>query len=184
MSLGNYKNQQGAEYIMASMAELEQHYYEMTELYDLAEALVETVESEFIDNPEQQLAIVEPLIDEIGESTDILTEEFMKIVEGKKPRKSNPKMEGALRRIYTAIDAYHKRVDASLQGAKTGFRNIADPIVKKIVRQMEAVVAALIDFVELSLDRIMHHSYAEELRKRQEKIAMMLHNLGHGQGAS
>ena len=162
------------------MAELEQHYYEITELYDLAEELVNTVESEMTQDPQAQLLLVEPLIEEIGEAADILTEEYMDIVEGSKPRKSNRKMEGALRRIYTAIDAYHKRVDTSLENAVSGFRNIADPIVKKITRQMEAIVAVLIDFVELSLDRIMTHSYAEELRKRQEKIAMMLHSIGQG----
>ena len=182
MSLNTESYQTGKGHLMADMMELQQHYYEITELYDLAEALVDTVEHEETQNPELQLSVVEPLIDEIGEATDILTEEYMAIVEGSKPRSKNTKMEGALRRIYVAIDAYHKRAEQAAQNTASTLRNLADPIVKKIVRQMEAVVAALIDFVDLSLNRIMSTSYAEELRKRQEKISMMLHAIGQGAG--
>lgn len=184
MSIDKTTYQQDGSYLMANMAELEQHYYEITELYDLAEELVDTVEHELVENPEAQLAIVEPLIDEIGEATDILSEEFIAVVESQKPRKSNSKVEAALRRIYTAIDAYHKRVEESTKNVATGLRNMADPIVKKITRQLEAIVATLVDFVELSLDRIMTNSHAEALRKRQEKIAAMLHQMGQTQGAS
>lgn len=179
MSIQNTHTGTAEGQMMANMAELEQHYYEITELYDLAEELVDTVESEFVQDPQAQLALVEPLIDEVGEATDVLSEEFIGIAEGRK-KASATRIEGALRRIYTAIDAYHKRVDAALDGVKTGFRNIADPIVKKLTRQLETIVAALIDFVDLSLDRIMSHSHAEELRKRQEKIALMLHQIGQG----
>lgn len=174
----------GEDFVMADMAEIEENYYEITGLYDLAEELVDSVESEFCHDPELQLQIVEPLIDEIGESADILCEEYIAIMENRKPRKSNSRIESALRRIYTAIDAYHQRVDQSVQGMKAGFRNIADPAVKKLTRLMESIVAILIDYVQLSLDRIMTNQYADELRKRQEKIAMMLHSIGQGQGAS
>ena len=180
MSLHTTSYHTGKGPLMADMMQLEQHYYEMTELYDLAESLIDTVEDERTQNPEAQLTVVEPLIDEIGEATDVLTEEYMAIVEGQKPRSRNSKMEGALRRIYVAIDAYHKRAEKAALNTGTSLRNLADPIVKKIVRQMEVVVAALIDFVELSLDRIMSSSYAEELRQRQEKISIMLHAIGQG----
>lgn len=162
------------------MTQLEEHYYEITELYDLAEELVNTVESDFVADPEAQMKVVEPLIEELEAATDILSEEYMNIVENNTPRKANGKVEGALRRIYVAIDAYQKRAAASANNAAQGFRNLADPIVKKIVRQMEAVVAALIDFVDLSLGRIMSSSYAEQLRARQEKIALILHSIGQG----
>jgi hypothetical protein len=167
-----------------NMNQLEEHYYEITDLYDLAEELVATVESDFVDDAEAQLKIVEPLIEEIEEAAEVLTEEYMLMVETPKPRQKNTKMEGALRRIYVAIDAYHKRVEASTTKAASGFSNLADPIVKKIVRQMEAVVAALIDLVDLSLDRIMSGHYAEALRQRHDKIAAMLHNIGQAQGTS
>lgn len=164
----------------ASFNQLEEHYYDITSLYDLAEALVETVECKAQQNPEAQLAIIEPLVDELTEAADILTEEYIAVLEGNKPRKANKKIEVALRRIYMAIDAYHTRADAAVSLAAGGVRNLADSIVKKITRQMEVIVAALIDFVDLSLGRIMSSSYAEELRQRQEKIALMLHSIGQG----
>lgn len=171
----------GGRITMPSKAELEEKYYEITELYDLADELVGTVESEFATNPEAQFELVEPLIDDVGAATDVLTEEFMVIAESNGRTRNKNKIEGALRKIYRAIDAYHARVDASVGESKTGFRNIADPIVKKLKRQMESVIATFIEFVELSLDRIMHKSEIDDLKQRQEKIAMMLHNIAQGQ---
>lgn len=161
----------------ATVEELEQHYYEITELYDLAAELVDTVDSELVLNPAEQLAIIEPLADEVGESADILAEEFIHIAEnqGKGKPKNKSRIESALRKIYAAIDAYNHRVNAGLGEKAVGLRNVADPIVKKIKRQIEVVVAALIDFIELSLDRIMQRSHIDEMKTHQEKIAMMIH---------
>ena len=165
-----------------TMNQLEEHYYEITDLYDLAEELLSTVESDFCKDPEAQLAIVEPLIDEIEAAADVLSEEYMQIVENNVARKPNGKIEAALRRAYTAIDAYHKRAEKAAGKTVQGFRNLADPIVKKLVRQLEVVVAALVDFAELSLNRIMTNSYAEKLRQHHEKLSQIL--LGIGQGAN
>lgn len=163
--------------MVANVEELEQHYYEITGLYDLAEELVDTVEDDNVRNPAEQLAIVEPLVEEVSDAADILAEEFIAIAEneGKGKPHGKRRIEGALRKIYAAIDAYHTRVQAELREVKSGFQNVADPIVKKIKRQMEIVVAALIDFVALSLDRIMQKSHIEEMKQHQEKVAMMIH---------
>jgi hypothetical protein len=162
--------------VMANIAELQEKYFEITELYDLAEELVDTVESEFVQNPGQQYELIEPLAEGIGEAADVLSEEFMAIAEGKGKR-NKTRIEGALRKIYMAMESYNKRAQAIAGEASTGFRNIADPIVKKIKRQLETVIATFIEFVDLSLDRIMHKSEIEELKQRQEKIALMLHNV-------
>lgn len=169
---------------MTNPAAMEQHYYEITEIYDLAEELVDTVDSELVQSPHQQLEIVEPLADEIADAADVLADEFIAIAEnkGKGKPKNKKSIEGALRKMYMAIDAYHARVDATLEQATQGFRNIADPIVKKITRQIEVVVACLVDFVQLSLDRIMQKSHVEELKQRQEKIAAMIHQAMQVQG--
>lgn len=163
---------------MANIADLQERYYEITELYDLAESLVETVESEFVQSPEAQFKLVEPLAEEVGEAADILADEFMNIVEGKGKARNKSRVEGALRKVYMAINRYYEKVNATASDAAGGFRNIADPIVKKIKRQMETIIATFLEFVDLSLDRIMHKSEIEDLKRRQEKIAMMLHQLG------
>ncbi len=168
-----------------NMQDLEARYYEITELYDLAEELVDTVESEFVDSPDDQLVLIEELVEEVGDAADILTEEFITLAEAQKKGKKKPrnkgKIESALRRIYSAIDAYNTRVSTGLSELNAGFRNIADPIVNKIKRQMEVVVANFLAFLELSLDRIMHKSQIEELKERQAHIAHLLAQAGPGQ---
>lgn len=163
---------------MASMADLQEKYYEITELYDLAEELVDTVESEFVQSPAQQYALIEPLAEEVSEAADILSEEFITIAEAQGKTRNKGRIESALRKVYRAIDDYNRRAQEKVGDAVGGFRNIADPVVKKIKRQLETVIAAFIEFVDLSLDRIMHKSEIEALKQRQEKIALMLHQIG------
>lgn len=161
---------------------LEDKYFEIEALYDLAEELVDTVESDFVADPAAQLNLVEPLANVVGEAADVLSDEFMAYAEasaqGKKHKGNKNRVEGALRKVFSAIDNYKEAAAAQSEGAYNGLRNIADLIVKKVKRQMEAIVSLFIDFVDLSLDRIMHKTAIEELKQRQEKIAMMLHNLG------
>lgn len=162
-----------------NLADLELKYHDITALYDLAEELVETAESEFISNSEEQLAIVEPLIEQVGESADILSEEFL-IVAGTKAKPSvasKKRIEQAMRKVYAAIEGYKKRVDASKKKASDSLKNIADPIVEKIKRQIEVCVTVFIEFVDISLERIMQKAQIEELKKRQERIAIMLHQI-------
>lgn len=165
-----------------NLAELELKYHDITTLYDLAEDLVETVESEFISDPQEQMNIVENLIETVGESADILSEEFF-VVAGNnsklKPssKASKNRIETALRKVFVAIENYNKKASASAKKASDTMRNIADPIVEKIKRQMDVVITVFIEFVDISLDRIMQKAQIEELKKRQERIAIMLHEI-------
>ena len=158
------------------MNEMEQKYYEVMELYTLADELALTAESNLVSNPDAQLDLVEPLIDAMGSSADILTEEFIALVDGKANRKTiaKKKIEDALRHIYSALSDYSEQSAKMMQGIS----NVADPIVKRIKRQLEVVIATFIDFVTLSLDRIMQKNDVEELKQRQEKVALMLHSMG------
>jgi rubrerythrin len=162
-----------------SMADLELKYHDITTLYDLAEELVETVESEFITDPDEQLAIVEPLIEQVGESADILSEEFLLVAgsKGKPSTASKKRIEQAMRKVYAAIEGYKKRVEANKKKTADSLKNIADPIVEKIKRQIEVCVTVFIEFIDISLDRIMQKAQIEELKKRQERIAIMLHEI-------
>ena len=161
---------------MYSTAELELKYYDITELYDLAEELLSTAESPYITDPEAQINLVQPLIEQVSESTDILTEAFTEVANQPKnvSKRYQTKVEGALRRIYIAMDEYHKTIAGTAKEHTRALRNIADPVVEKIRRQVETIIAVFVDFVDLSLDRIMQKSHIEELKARQEKIASML----------
>lgn len=162
--------------VSAQINEMEGKYYEVMDLYGLADELIATVESNLVTNPEAQLNLVEPLVEAIGASADILTEEFIELVGAKANRKTvaKKKIEDALRQLYSAMSDY----TAKSAELANGLSNVADPIVKKLKRQLEVVIAAFIDYVSLSLDRIMQKNDVEELKQRQEKIALMLHAIG------
>jgi DNA repair exonuclease SbcCD ATPase subunit len=151
-----------------NLAHLESQYHQISELYNLAEELVATAEHPSITNPDAQLDLIEPLVNQIGDSTDMLCEEFIEIA-GKQQKSTTrrSRVEGALRKIYSALDVYQQQVKATT--------NVANAIVEKIKRQVESVIVLFVEYVDLTLDRIMHKTQIEELKKRQEKIAQMLY---------
>lgn len=159
-----------------SLEALEEKYNDIAALYDLAEDLVSTVESDLVKDQEAQLQLVEPLIHEIGEATDVLAEEFTLLAEQNKKRKSSRRankthIEGAMRRIFTAVHEYQVRAKAA---GKKAF-NIADAVVQKIQRQAEKVLSIFMEFIQLSLLNLMGKAELEALRVRNTDIAMLMH---------
>ena len=162
-----------------SIEEMEIKYNEITQLYDLAEELLSTVESDFVKNAEAQLDIVEPLISEIGDATDVLSEEFVLIAESVKQKvqskASKTRIEAALRKVYVAVQDYQKRVKDVSKKTHGAILNIADPIVTKIQRQVEKIVAVFLEFVQVSLQSLMSKAEVEALKARDSRIALMMH---------
>jgi hypothetical protein len=150
-----------------------QHYQDVLELYVLADQLVATAAHPQVEDPETQLEVMGVLAETIGSSADILSEEFIALCEGKPSRKraSKKRVEDALRHAYAALGEY--AVTARSLSSKA--RGITDGIVKKIKRQLELVITAFVDFITLSLERMMPKHDVEELKQRQAKIALMLH---------
>jgi len=160
------------------MEDLETKYNDITVLYEYAEELVSTVESQFVADGDEQLAIVEPLINDIGDAADILSEEFILIAESKKGKankSSKSRVESALRKIYVAISDYQARVNAISQKAHGTLKNIADPVVAKVQRQVEQIIVVFLEFVQISLYSIMNKAEVEALRVRDTRVAMMMH---------
>ena len=150
----------------------EQKYYDITELYALNDELIATVEQAA--DPEAQLELVAELIETIGESTEMLTEEYVNLCDGavSNRKSSTTKIEGSLRKIYGAIHNFQKRTRDA--------KNAAQFVVKKIKRQLERVIANFVEFVTLSLGRIMQKHDVDELNAHHASIALMLAQ--HGQG--
>jgi hypothetical protein len=164
-----------------TLQELEEKYGEIMHLYDLADDLAATVDEKFVDDLEQQFLLVEPLIDQLGESTDVLTEEFINLAEGKPEQLSRPNIESALRKVYAAIDNYFMMAGAKLKQTVKSVRNIADPIVHKIKEELERVIVIFMEFVKLSLDTVMHKKELEELRRKEKLVAFQLHEVAQQQ---
>ncbi|NBO18395.1 MAG: hypothetical protein EBV03_04045 [Proteobacteria bacterium] len=168
-----------------SAEDFEAKYLEITNLYDMAEELVNTVESQLVSDANAQLEIVEPLIGEIGDAADVLAQQFIYIAESKKnktPMKASKKViEGALRKMFAAINDYNGRVKNISKRAHGSIMNIADPIVQKIQRQVELVMVIFLEFVQLSLQSIMGKAELEALKVRDSRIALMMHDHALGQ---
>lgn len=155
-------------------------YEVLLQLYDLTEELADTVESKFVSDPDNQLALVAPVIEAVGEATDTLTEEFVTVAGAKTKRKkmaASSKIEAAMRKIYIAMDEYAIQVGNGVKDSAKSLKNIADTVVEKIRHKMEAVIVIFLSLIELSLDRVMHKQELEELRRRDTEIAMHLHGM-------
>ena len=167
-----------------SLTELEQKYNDVVELFSIAEELASTVDNTFIRDHAAQMKLVEPLMEAIADSADVLSEEYIAVIEGTKKTTSKTRIESAMRKIYVAMHEYSARASRVTQNAVGNIRNLADPIVDKLKRQMETIVANFMEFVKLSLDRVMQKHDIEELKERHERIAIMLHAQTVGQGAN
>lgn len=155
------------------MNDWEHKYHDITELYALADELLATVETS--SDPETQLELVESLIVTLGESADVLTEEYIGLCEGDSSRKktAKPKVEGALRKVYSAIGDFKTRA--------RDVRNAAYRVVDKLRRQLEQVIVNFAEMLNLAIDRIMQKHDVEALKARHASIALMLYSKGQGQ---
>jgi hypothetical protein len=155
------------------MNQWEQKYHDITELYVLADELLATVET--ASNPQMQLGLVESLIETIGESADVLTDEYIALCEGTPARKKSAKgrVEGALRKVYVAMGDFAVRARDA--------KNAAHLIVKKLKRQLEQVISNFVEMIQLSLDHIMQKHDVDDLKARHANIALMLYSAGKGQ---
>lgn len=162
-----------------SMEEMEAKYHEITKLYDYAEELVSTVESKLVSDANKQLEIVEPLINEMGDAADVLTQEFLLIADSKKNKTQNKAskahIEASLRKIFAAITDYQARVKNVSKKAHGAIQNIADPIVTKIQRHVEQVVLIFLEFIQFSLQNVMGKMELEALKVRDARVALMMH---------
>lgn len=80
-------------------------YNAIISFYDLAEKLIESVEHPDIKDPVSQLDFVEPIVKQLEEATDILSEEYRSFVTtGKKPGfLAKKKIEKAIKTVNFAL---------------------------------------------------------------------------------
>lgn len=156
---------------------LEEKYEEIMKLYDIADELANTIENRAVQDPQAQLKLVEPLIEQVGSAADELTDEFINLAEGKKKLATRNKVEGALRKIYSALEEYTRKVHGNAQVTGRKIKNVADSIVEKLKAEVENLIVIFLDFVEISLERIMHKKDVEELKRRRTEVTFQLHQM-------
>lgn len=161
-----------------TLDEMEVKYNAVSALYDLADELLSTVESPFVKDAEAQMNLVEPIINEISNATDVLTDEFIHVAESRRGmggKANKTRIENAMRKVFNALNDYQARVQAGSKKTVGGLKNIADPIIAKIQRHVEEVVVIFLEFVNLTLASIMQKQQLEAVRVRDPRIALMMH---------
>lgn len=168
-----------------SMEDYKVGYNDIMALCDCAEELLATVENKAITNPQAQLDMIEPLVNEIADSSDVLAEEFLLVAESHKTRGANKfskkRIESALRRIFTTLSEYQANVKLSARKANNIVADIVNPILLKIQQQLDKVVAVFFEFVQISLQSIMNKAELDALKSRDSRIALMLHQFSLSQ---
>lgn len=157
--------------------EYAQQYEDIMVLYDYADELALTIGSEFVENAQNQLSLVEPLIMQLEESTEVFTDEFISLAEEKNKPSSKGRIEKALRKIYTALDEYTLKLHGTLKKKSGVMKNIADSIIMKLKEKMEEVIVIFLNFTQLSLDRVMQKHELEEIKRNQQHVFFQLHNM-------
>lgn len=163
----------------AQAKELEESYNQVVAIYDMADELISTVMQSPQETQEAHFRLVNPLVVQLEESADILTEEFINLAEGKEtPQSRRGRIEAAFRKIYAAMDEYQK---CSGQVAASISQRIS-PVFEGIKRHTEKVIAIFFGYVELALDRIMQKNDLEQLKKNESKVAGILHSMSQTHG--
>lgn len=85
--------------------EQELFYNEITRFYDLAEGIIDAIEKKDSFKPDVQIKIVTPIINQIEESTEVLTNSYITFVENGQKATSDDvkKVETAIRKIFAEI---------------------------------------------------------------------------------
>ncbi len=159
-------------------------YDNIAVLCDHAEELLSTVENSAIADPQTHLELVEPLVNEIADASDILSEEFLLIAESKKTRTSKfskKRIEAALRRIFMTLNEYNQNIKQLSHKTTSIAGSITTPIIKKIQDQLDTVVAIFFEFIQISLQSIMNKAELDALKARNTRIAMMMHQFSMSQ---
>lgn len=91
----------------------EKTFQTILELYDVAESLLNAVEEQESDSPQESIDMIEPVIEQIVESADILADKYYRVIKEEQALSERDKflIETALKKAYFAIDNLEKKSD-------------------------------------------------------------------------
>lgn len=161
----------------ATVEKHEQQYNEIVKLYDIADKIVGTVEHPKINEPETQLKVVEPLVMQIEETADVLTEEYINVLktDGVPAPQTRSRVETALRKMHAAIYEYNKKTAERTKRIYKNVYNMADPLVNELKQLIEKITTVFMELVQLSIEKILPKWELEEMKHKQSGVALKLH---------
>jgi len=168
-----------------SMADFKVGYNDINFLCDYAEELLATVEHTALTEQQAQLELIEPVVNEIADASDVLSEEFLMIAESKKNRASGKfskkRIEVALRKIYAILNEYQAEVKEAAQTVGNSVIAATNQIIKKIQQQLDKIVTMFFEMAQISLQSIMSKSELDSLKSRNSQLAVMMNQYSLGQ---
>lgn len=153
------------------------NYRTILSLYDVAQELVNTVEHPEAADLDTHLDMIEPVVECVEESAEVLTTEYAHLTEGTKGAKKikRKNVESALRKFFAVLDEF-KHKSADLKGPSfISITKIVAPVIEKLRAAGEQVVAIFMQVVDVALDQILHKSEIEAVKRRNQVIAAMMH---------
>ncbi len=155
----------------------EEKFRKIIKLYDVAEELLQTVEQQSEVDPEIQLNLVEPMVEAVEESADALSEEYSCLAEGDSgvTKINKKRVENNLRKIFGAINQYKENVKQQTAQVAASVKKLTDEVVARLRTALEDVVAIFLEAVHISLDLIMQKQEIEEMKKRNLRLATLMH---------
>ena len=94
-----------------------------------------------------------------------------------KHRVKKSRVEAALRKMFAAIDDYQHRLATASEAVRATARDLVEPLVAKLRNAVEEIIVVFLRVVDITLEKIMHKNEAEEVRKRNQRIAALLHQM-------
>jgi hypothetical protein len=173
------------EYLAVKMNAKELKYHAIVGLYDLAERMIDGVHYANPSDAEEYLNLVEPVIQEIEDSTDRLSDLYMEILQEEERREHTHNaiaIESGLRKILINLKEFQKKIAKVESSLRKVAENHLVPIISEIQERVENIVAIFIELVNISLTRIFSKYELETAKQRNTNIAMLVHKQNLQQG--
>lgn len=153
-------------------------YDSITELYHLADDLLNSIATEDELQATLHLSVVEPFVGHLAEATDALSEEYLHAADGGAVHKANrQRVEAAFRKLYLAFEDFNQRLHYMARETAATIRSSSDAVMAKMKRHVENLLVTFMEVMKISLSVIMGKSELEQLRVRDARVALLLHQM-------
>ncbi len=155
----------------------EQTYYDIVEFYDIAEALVDTVEDPRAQFHDEQMTLIENLAEEVVECSDELTEKYCQFVDARDRKRAARKFKfrNTFKRMFRAINGTCVDISDMPADMAENITALIMPAIERLLKQTEHVFSMLVTLVEKVRDASMKRREFRDMVMREAHMATMVH---------
>jgi hypothetical protein len=154
--------------------EKQSDYAKIMALFDECDVLADSIESRDVLEPEARLVLLAPMISDVSEAADELSEEYVALFENPgRTQTARNRVESSLRKIFMALEGYKLRAKKHNKDALAK----VDRLVTHLQEAVDKVILLFVRVLDISVARIMQNQQAEEFKRRHREM-FALHQLG------